>query len=69
MNAQTFSKTNQCDADWVVAMGNNKVRVLTVGQSGTVDGYPAKVLRHYRNGMYEIKTQGGVSCIDAKYFS
>lgn len=41
---------------------------LTPGQRGTYAGFPAVVVRHYAGNMYEIRTPGGVSCVDGRYF-
>lgn len=68
MNAKEFSKSNQCDADWVEAMGDAEVRILSAGQKGKVGGFDAVVVSHYRNGMYNVKTAGGVSCVPANDF-
>lgn len=68
MNAAEFAKTNRCDADWIAAMGSKDVRVLTAGQRGTYSGFGASVVRHYCNGMYEVRVPGGTACISASEF-
>lgn len=68
MKAKEFSESNACDKDWVEEMGDLEVINLSIGQKGSWSGFPATVLRHYRNGMYEVKTAGGTSVIDAKHF-
>lgn len=68
VSAEEFAKTHSCDADWIAAMGDKKVPVLLEGLEGTVSGHEATVLRHYSNGMYEVRTAGGVSCISASDF-
>lgn len=68
MKAAEFAKSNKCDYDWVVAMGDSEVSVLSAGQKGKTSGFDATVLRHYRNSMYEVRTAGGVSCISSSDF-
>lgn len=63
MNASEFAKLYHADADWIVAMGANQITPLEPGQRGTYSGFPATVLRHYHNGMYEISVPGGVICV------
>lgn len=68
MNATEFAKTHDCDADWIAAMGTTEVIALRRGQRGTYSGFPASVVRHDVNGMYEIRVPGGVTCVDGRYF-
>ncbi len=70
MNAKEFAKTHSTDNDWVDAMVNHGLDcvVLTPGQKGTYAGFKATVIRHYRNGMYEMRVPGGVSCVDGRDF-
>ena len=63
MTAQEFAKTNQTDADWVAAMGDRQITALATGQRGTYSGFSATVIRHYHNGMYEIRVPGGPICV------
>lgn len=42
--------------------------VLKPGQQGTIDGFPATILRHYDGNMYEIRVPGGVKCADVTHF-
>jgi len=68
MQAAEFAKTHQCDPDWIAAMGVRDVLAFNVGQRGTYSGFSATVLRHYRNGMYEVRVPGGVACISGSDF-
>lgn len=70
MTAAEFAKTHSTDPDWVALMdaeGRTPV-VLTAGQCGTYSGFPATVVRHDRNGMYEIRVPGGVTCVSGSEF-
>lgn len=68
MKVAEFSKTHSCDPDWVAAMGEKELNILAPGQNGTYAGYPATVIRHYHNGMYEIRVPGGTTCVSASDF-
>lgn len=70
MNTAEFARTHAHDADWVKAMEDAGMHpaVLTPCQKGTYSGFPASVVRHYRNDMYEIRVPGGVVCVDGKDF-
>ena len=35
------------------------------GTAGTTSGYEATIVRHYYEGMYEVRVPGGVCCIPA----
>lgn len=69
--ATEFAKTNSVDADWVQLMesAGKRVVVLKTGQKGMCNGYPATVLRHYHNGMYEVRLASGDICVDALDFT
>jgi hypothetical protein len=41
---------------------------LKQGDKGTYSGFPATIVRHYSGNMFEIRTPGGVACVDAYYF-
>ena len=41
---------------------------LTPGQTGTTSGFPATVVRQYDGNMYEVRTPGGLVCIDQSDF-
>lgn len=43
-------------------------QLLNPGQTGTTSGYPAKVIRRYSEGMYEVRVPGGLVCIPAEDF-
>jgi hypothetical protein len=43
--------------------------ILTPGQRGTCNGFPAVVARHYHGNMYEIRVPGGLVCVDASDFT
>lgn len=70
ITAAEFAKTHPHDADWVKAMEDAGLQpaVLSDGQRGTYSGFPATVVRHYRNDMYEIRVPGGVVCVDGRHF-
>ena len=68
VSASEFAQTHPCDPDWVALMGEKLVPVLPKGLRGTTSGYEATVLEHYRNGMYEVRTPGGLTCISASDF-
>lgn len=68
MKAAEFAKSHACDPDWIAAMGDSDVVVLSAGQRGTISGFSATVKRHYRNGMYEISVPGGTGCFSASDF-
>lgn len=71
VSATEFAKTNSVDADWVQHMeaAGRRVVVLEPGQKGMCNGYPATVLHHYHNGMYEVRLASGVTCVDALRFT
>ena len=64
VTAREFATTHRCSSDWVHAMGDKLVPILKRGQQGTKSGYEATVIRHYQNGMYEVRVPGGEVCID-----
>jgi hypothetical protein len=68
VSAAEFAKTHTCSPDWIAAVGQNLVPVLTTGQRGTTSGYEASVVRHYSDGMYEVRVPGGVTCISWQDF-
>lgn len=70
MTAAEFAKTHKASADWVAEMGDREFLPLSPGQRGTYAGFPARVIRHYRNAMYEIETaaHGGRACVSANHF-
>lgn len=37
-----------------------------VGAKGTYSGFPATVIRHYVDTMYEIRVPGGITCVTAR---
>lgn len=41
---------------------------LTPGQTGTISGFPATVVRQYDGSMYEVLVPGGLVCIDKSDF-
>ena len=65
MKAAEFSKTHSCDQDWIDAMGEREVILLAAGQKCTYGGFPATVLRHASNGMYEVRVPGGPVTVSA----
>lgn len=71
MTLEEFSKTHATDRDWVAIMAaeGREPIVLTPGQAGTCHGFPATVVSHYHNGMYEIRVPGGVTCVSASDFT
>lgn len=70
MPAVEFAKSHSCDPDWVQAMADQgrEAVVLSPGQRGTYSGFAATVVRHYANGMYEVRVPGGVTCISGESF-
>jgi hypothetical protein len=48
--------------------GKSSLTHLHPGQRGTTSGFPATVIRHYSDGMYEVRVPGGVTCIPASDF-
>ena len=64
MRAAEFARVYGADPDWVRVMGARDVVPLQPGQRGTYSGLPMTILRHYRNGMYEVRLPGGEACID-----
>jgi hypothetical protein len=69
MTASDFAKTYSCDADWVAAMSDTEIPVFTQGQSVTYCGFAASIVRHYANGMWEIRVPGGVTCVSFQSFT
>lgn len=50
----------------------DKVDVLALvapGTEGMLHGYPATVIRHYGEGMYEFRMPRGEVCVDISYFT
>ncbi len=68
VSATEFAENHRCDPDWVAAVGEHLVPLLYAGLAGTSSGYEATILRHYANGMYEVRLPGGVACISSSDF-
>jgi hypothetical protein len=63
LTASEFAKSYPTDADWVAAMGEEKITVWKNGDKITSSGFLGTVVSHYRNGMFEIRLPGGVVCV------
>lgn len=63
MNINQFAATHGCDQDYISIMAGRDVRALESGTRGTYAGLPCTVLRHYWNGMYEVRVPGGETCV------
>lgn len=63
MKAQEFVRQFPCDPDWVKAVADRDIPVYRRGEHITYNGRPAVIYGHYHNGMYEIKTPGGIACV------
>ena len=64
ITAQEFAKTNRTDADWVQAMGSTTLIAWKTGDAVEYSGFEGSVVRHYHNGMFEVRLPGGVACVD-----
>jgi hypothetical protein len=63
VTAKEFARTHATDPDWVALTGGRLIPVFAPGDRISFSGFHGSVLGHYRNGMYEIRIQSGVSCV------
>lgn len=63
ITATEFAKSHTTDADWVAAMGDKKITAWKQGDKVTSIGYAGTIVRHYHNGMFEVRLPGGVACV------
>ena len=74
MDGVSFTHRHE-PANGLMAEGNemaDKVDVLALvapGTEGMLHGYPATVIRHYGEGMYEFRMPRGEVCVDISYFT
>jgi len=62
-SATEFAKTHAVDTDWVTAVGIGLVTAWKTGDRVIYSGFEGVVVRHYHNGMFEVRLPGGVSCV------
>jgi len=67
--ATQFAASHTADVDWVTAMNdaNLDAIVWNAGDKVTYSGFAATVVRHFRNGMYEIRLASGETVVDARH--
>jgi hypothetical protein len=63
ITAAEFAKSHATDPDWVAAMGSQTITPWKQGDAVKYSGYEAAIIRHYHNGMFEIRLPGGVACV------
>jgi hypothetical protein len=71
MNATQFAANHATDADWVAAMNDANLNAIVwnAGDKVAYSGFAATVIRHFRNGMYEIRLASGETVVDARYLT
>jgi hypothetical protein len=63
ITAAEFAKSHATDPDWVAAMGDQTITPWQQGDAVTYSGFHGAIIRHYYNGMFEVRLTGGVACV------
>ena len=68
VSALAFAKQHPCDASWLNIMQSKAVKLLKRGDTGQFGEFPATVVKHYVDGMYEVRVPGGLTTISSAEF-
>lgn len=63
ISAVEFAKSFSTDSDWVKAMGDNTITAWKPSDKITYSGFAASIVKHCRNGMFEIRLASGFACV------
>jgi hypothetical protein len=63
ITAAEFAKSHDTDSNWAASMGSQTITPWQQGDAVTYSGFHGAIIRHYYNGMFEIRLPGGVACV------
>jgi hypothetical protein len=64
VTAAEFAKSHNVDSDWVTAMNGKLITLWERGDQIQYSGFQGSIVRHYHNGMFEIRLASGIACVD-----